>query len=73
MFETIGYFKEYYIDRKFIGTLKCELGEREIGYNGRLGEVVFEKLRLDNGKVIKANTVVTTIVFPLCGKATETK
>jgi len=68
MFETIGYFKEYYIDRKFIGTVKCELGDREIGWNGRLGEIVFEKLRLDNGKVIKANTVVTTIVFPLCGK-----
>jgi hypothetical protein len=68
MFDTIGYFKEYYIDRKFIGTTTCELGDREVGYNGRLGEVVFERLKLDNGKIIKAGTAVTTIVFPLSGK-----
>jgi hypothetical protein len=68
MFETLGYFKEYYIDSKFIGTIKCELGEREVGYNGRLGEIVFEKVKLDNGKTIKVNTLVTTIVFPLNGK-----
>lgn len=68
MFETLGYYKEYYIDSKFIGTIRCELGEREIGYNGRLGEVVFEKMKLDNGKIIKPNTIVTTIIYPLCGK-----
>lgn len=68
MFETFGYFKEYYIDRKFIGTTKCELGDREIGYSGRLGEVVFERIQLDNGRIIKAGTLVTTIVFPLSGK-----
>ena len=60
MFETIGYYKEYYIDSKFIGTIRCELGAREIGYNGRLGEVVFEKIKLDNGKIIKPNTIATT-------------
>ncbi len=67
-FEAIGYFKEYYVNSKFIGTLNCELGDREIGYNGRLGEIVFDRIVLSNRRVIKAGTLTTTIVYPLCGK-----
>lgn len=69
-FEHIGYFKEYYIDSKFIGTINCELGDREIGYEGRLGEMVFEKIKLSNKRIIKAGTLTTTIIYPLCGKHT---
>ena len=32
---TIGYFEEFLIDGKFIGTKICEKQEREIGYYGK--------------------------------------
>ena len=42
MFDTIGYFKEYYVNSKFIGTTPCELSNRVIGYEGRLNEILKE-------------------------------
>lgn len=68
-FQNLGYFKEYYIDGKYIGSISCEIGERSIGYDGRLNEWVTEKVRLDNNRVIKKDTLVTTIIYPLCGKS----
>jgi hypothetical protein len=67
-FEDIGYFKEFYLDSKFIGTVACELNGREIGYYGRLVCPVFDDIKLDNKKIIKAGSVVTTMIFPLCGR-----
>ena len=68
-FETIGHYKEYFIDGKYIGTINYEPDEETvIGYEGRKGEMIFEKLKLDNGRIIKAGTLTTSIVYPLCGK-----
>lgn len=43
MFEHLGYFKEYYIDNKFIGTIPCEK-DQEIGYEGRKTSTTTEKV-----------------------------
>lgn len=67
-FEHIGYFKEFYKDGKYIGTLSCETDGRDIGYNGRKKETSPNDIILQNKKKIKANTEVTTAIYPLCGK-----
>lgn len=59
------YFKEYYVENKFIGTTNCELEGREIGYFGRKKEVLKDLLITDNKKKIKPNTEVLTIIYPL--------
>ena len=68
MFEHLGYFKEYMIDGKSIGTIPCEKDRDLIGYVGRRTEVVLDSIILDNGKKIKAGTKVVTIIYPLSGK-----
>jgi len=68
-FETLGHYKEYFVGGKYIGTINHTIDEQTvIGYEGRKGEIIFDKLNLDNGRIIKAGTFVTTIVYPLCGK-----
>ena len=32
--ETIGYFEEYFVNQKFVGTKMTEPQDREIGYYG---------------------------------------
>ena len=68
MFEHLGYYKEYYINNKFIGTIKSIKDRDVIGYTGTKKEIILSNLILENKKVIKANTEVTTILYPLCGK-----
>jgi len=68
MFKHLGYFKEYYINNKFIGTINCEMDREIIGYHGRKNEVLLDKIKLDNGKSIKKNIQVLTILYPLCGE-----
>lgn len=67
-FEHLGFFKEFFIGRVFIGTIKCETDGREIGYHGRKKETFQEDIILDNDKKIKAGTEVITAIYPLCGK-----
>ncbi len=67
MFEQFGYFKEYYIDKKFIGDLKCEKDREHIGYYGTQKEVLNIDIILDNKKKIKVGTEVSTMIYPLCG------
>lgn len=69
MFEHLGYFKEYFVNNKFIGTIACEKDREEIGYAGRRKEILAETIILDKGKKIKANTEVVTAIYPLCGKS----
>lgn len=71
MFEILGYFKEYYIDNKFIGSIKCDKDRDVIGYSGMIKEIIKEPIILENGKKIKANTSVITILYPLNGKKLE--
>lgn len=68
MFEHKGYFKEYIIDRKSIGTVLCEKDREVIGYSGKKKEIVLEQIILDNGKKIKAGTNVITVIYPISGK-----
>ena len=68
MFQQFGFFKEYYINDKFIGYLKTEKDRDIIGYNGRKNEIVDYDVILDNKKKIKAGTKVLTILYPLCGQ-----
>lgn len=67
-FQHLGYYKEYYIDNKFIGTIPCEKERDEIGYNGRKIETLKEKVILHNKKAIKSGTQVQTMIYPLSGK-----
>ena len=67
-FENFGYFKEYYINGKFIGTLVCEKDRETLGYYGKSKEIIQDKIKLDNNKVLKQGTETETMLFPLCGK-----
>lgn len=68
MFEELGFFKEYYVNNKFMGTIAANKDRDIIGYNGRTKEVLKEMVQLDNKKKIKANIEVMTMLYPLCGK-----
>lgn len=68
MFEDLGFFKEYYIDGKFIGTTPSEKDRETIGYLGRKTETTKEKIECSNGKKIKSGIEVTTYLYPLTGK-----
>lgn len=73
MFTNIGYFKEYYLNGKYLGNIKTEKDRDIIGYNGKKEEILTQPLILDNKKKIKANISYTTILYPLCGKINEAK
>jgi hypothetical protein len=68
MFNQLGYFKEYYVGRKYIGSHVSEMDRDFIGYNGQRLETLKESVLLDNKKKIKVGTEVMTIIYPLCGK-----
>lgn len=68
MFEDIGYYKEYYLNAKYIGSIKTIKDREIIGYNGRKLETPKEAIILDNKKKIMANLEYQTILYPLCGK-----
>jgi hypothetical protein len=68
MFEHKGYFKEYIIDGKSIGTISCEKDREVIGYSGKKTEIVLDQIILDNGKKIKQGSKAITIVYPLSGR-----
>lgn len=69
MFKKFGYFKEYYINGKYIGTINNVKKDRDImGFYGRKSEIITEKLILSNKKIIKSQTNVTTQLEILCGK-----
>ena len=67
-FESLGFFKEIYINRKYIGCIPCETDPtRKIGYMGRKNEVMGEDMVINKTK-IKKGSVVETIYYPLCGR-----
>jgi hypothetical protein len=66
--KTIGYFEEFIIDGKFIGTKNCEKQEREIGYYGKKTNIANEKIILDNKKTIKKGQEYYTRYYPLNGR-----
>jgi len=68
-FEDIGYFVEYIIDTKCIGTKIISEPDREqIGYYGRIDAVAEEDIIFKNKKRIKKGQAYFTRMYPLCGK-----
>ena len=68
-FEKLGFFIEYMIDTKYIGTITIKQPDREeIGYYGRIDSVANQDILLDNNKRIKKGQSYYTRMYPLCGK-----
>ena len=65
---TIGYFEEFIVDGKFIGTLNCEKQDREIGYYGKETKTETKDIILQNKKKIKKGTEFYTRYYPLNGR-----
>jgi len=65
---TIGYFEEYFIDSKFIGTKVCLKQDREIGYYGKKIFISDTEIKLDNKKTIKKGIEYYTRYYPLNGR-----
>jgi len=68
MFNTFGFFKEYYINNKFIGTIKCEKDRDIFGFFGKKYELLNNDLKLSNNRIIKKGIKVETMLFNFCGK-----
>jgi hypothetical protein len=66
--KTIGYFEEFYIDNKFIGTKKCEEKNRVIGFNGKENFQASNDIILENKKKIKTGINYFTFYYPLNGR-----
>ena len=68
-FEKLGYFLEYMIDDKYIGSTILEKPDRkEVGYYGRIDEVATEDIIFSSKKKIKKGQAFNTRMYPLCGK-----
>ena len=65
---TIGYFEEFMIDGKFIGTRLCEKQERIIGYYGKITSVALSDIILQNKKKIKKGQEYYTRYYPMNGR-----
>lgn len=68
MFTNIGFYKEYYLNNKYIGSIKTEKDREIIGYNGKKLELLKEPIILENKKKLKTGIEYQTIIYPLCGK-----
>lgn len=68
-FEQHGYFKEYYIDGKFIGVVNDVEKDRLIlGFFGQQLSITKKDILLSNKKKIKKGTIVQTQLHYLNGK-----
>lgn len=68
-FENIGYFKEYIIDAKLIGTKIINKPDREeIGYYSTQQHIADIDIIFNNKKRIKKGQSYYTRLYPLCGK-----
>jgi hypothetical protein len=69
IFKDDGYFLEYYVNGKFIGTkLIDEPDRQEIGYYSKIDSVAEQNIVLQSKKIIKQGTKYYTRMYPLCGK-----
>ena len=67
-FENIGFSKDFYLDKKYIGSITLKETDREVlGYQGRRLELAKEDIKIKN-KTIKKGQQFTTELIPLCGK-----
>ncbi len=68
MFEEVGFYKDYFVNGKYTGSLVCDKDRDVFGYQGRINEIVNDNLILTNKKKIKKGTEVMTILQIICGK-----
>ena len=67
-FEILGYTKEFYVNRKYVGSLRVEEKDRDVlGYSGRKEEVLTDDLIINKKKLKKGTTVITELGI-LCGR-----
>lgn len=72
IFEILGYSLDFYIGTKFIGSMRIAVPDRkESGYAGRKRFTTLEDVVLDNRKVIKAGTYITTEMNQINGKVID--
>ena len=68
-FEIFGFYKEIWLNNKFMGTIKCEYDEhRKVGYTGRQDEIFGTNITTDSKKVIKSGVKVQTLYCLYYGK-----
>lgn len=68
-YKNLGYFLEYMIDGKYIGSINIDQPDREeIGYYGRKDEVATQDIVFSNKKRIKKGERFYTRMYPLCGQ-----
>lgn len=68
MFAKHGYFKEYYQDKKFIGSISNVEQDREtLGFFGAKKETLVADVKLTNKRILKAGTIVETQLHLICG------
>ena len=68
MFEHLGFFREYFLKGKFIGTIRLEDYDGKIGYYSKVTGVAEENIILESKKVIKKGTEFYYFTYPLSGK-----
>jgi hypothetical protein len=57
------YFKEYFVNRKFIGYKNfVEKDRKHLGFKGEQTEILAETIILENKNKIKAGTTVSTML-----------
>lgn len=66
--KIIGYSKDYYVDRKYIGSLVCKKDREVFGYDGRKEEILEIDIVFRNKKKIKKGTIVLTELQQLNGR-----
>jgi hypothetical protein len=68
-FKDIGYYIEYCVDGKLIGTLLVDNPDRdEVGYYSRIDAIADTDIKLQRNKIIKKGTKYYTRLYPLCGQ-----
>jgi hypothetical protein len=68
-FEDLGWFLEYLVGNKLVGTKNIAVRDREeVGYLGTRHEVAADKIILERGKFVKKGAHYRTRMYPLCGK-----
>jgi len=71
-FEFLGYSEEYYLNNKYIGSVKIDQNTRPTGYAGREYKIADQDIFLKNGmgkiKKIRKGAEYYTEIIILCGK-----
>ena len=68
-FQNLGYFLEYLVDGKYIGSVNISEPDREeIGYYGKIDAIAEKDIVFKNKKRIKKGQHYYTRMCPLCGQ-----